>query len=694
MFSPYSYPPPFPGDGRGRFAPYPPPMPPTPLYPGFADPLSVMQQCTCADKLKSGIPLWRPGEAAPRLPEWAYKSESSPGSRQIQLWHFILELLQKEEFRDVIAWQGDYGEFVIKDPDEVARLWGMRKCKPHMNYDKLSRALRYYYNKRILHKTKGKRFTYKFNFNKLILVNYPVLDVDCGYYGPHFPTCEAAMQYPRPMPTLPSNVMMMDGAAAPIPPAAPQAVPARRPRGSVSDSSEESAPGDHTAEDGAAAHARLHYNHTMLQAHMYDRHLQMQEAQQQSMFRPSHRPPCLIPEPLRLGPASDPMAFHQLPRDHAFQPPKIHSESLPSTPSSLSDYSSSPQCSPMFDTASGTRFSFNFNFNAGSPFDRKPHQDLRSAFTTHVRVSSVDGEDKARLQEVSPGRITIDPTKDGRRERSPGRMPGLLSPPRPMERVRSRSPQRFVPKVVKTEEEDEKYTRGSSSQFLAVPRLLPMARRHSVDGCITSENNEEGARDRRQRWSVSDMLPDTGKAVDQEGGQNDEEGKDKSIPIKLRFKRKYSQSQEQPEGQDAPAPAAAETARVVRPWLDDDERVTTVRPRPRAFSTPAELSNQNSSANQQEKLTPSSTAPSAASSMGDLRREGSQEDSIPQGDAARSRADRRKNPHPLHVRVKVEQEEEPATPSSRNLAHHVRHYRPQILIKEEPEDLDDVFASE
>ncbi|RXN12293.1 type 1 phosphatidylinositol 4,5-bisphosphate 4-phosphatase [Labeo rohita] len=33
----------------------------------------------------------------------------------------------------------------------------------------------YYYNKRILHKTKGKRFTYKFNFSKLILVNYPSL---------------------------------------------------------------------------------------------------------------------------------------------------------------------------------------------------------------------------------------------------------------------------------------------------------------------------------------------------------------------------------------------------------------------------------------------------------------------------------------------------------------------------------------
>ncbi|XP_058558412.1 ETS translocation variant 3-like protein [Neofelis nebulosa] len=132
--------------------------------------------CSCGAQ---GVPVagssWISGLA---FPDWAYKAESSPGSRQIQLWHFILELLQKEEFRHVIAWQqGEYGEFVIKDPDEVARLWGRRKCKPQMNYDKLSRALRYYYNKRILHKTKGKRFTYKFNFSKLIVVNYPLWEV-------------------------------------------------------------------------------------------------------------------------------------------------------------------------------------------------------------------------------------------------------------------------------------------------------------------------------------------------------------------------------------------------------------------------------------------------------------------------------------------------------------------------------------
>ncbi|XP_025929645.1 ETS translocation variant 3-like protein [Apteryx rowi] len=130
-------------------------------------------QCGCAPPGLPAVPgsCWIPGLA---FPAWACKAESSPGSRQIQLWHFILELLQKEEFRHVIAWQqGEYGEFVIKDPDEVARLWGRRKCKPQMNYDKLSRALRYYYNKRILHKTKGKRFTYRFNLSQLVFVRCP-----------------------------------------------------------------------------------------------------------------------------------------------------------------------------------------------------------------------------------------------------------------------------------------------------------------------------------------------------------------------------------------------------------------------------------------------------------------------------------------------------------------------------------------
>lgn len=45
---------------------------------------------------------------------------------------------------------------------QVARRWGIRKNKPKMNYEKLSRGLRYYYDKNIIHKTAGKRYVYRF----------------------------------------------------------------------------------------------------------------------------------------------------------------------------------------------------------------------------------------------------------------------------------------------------------------------------------------------------------------------------------------------------------------------------------------------------------------------------------------------------------------------------------------------------
>ena len=56
-------------------------------------------------------------------------------------------------------------------PEEVARLWGERKNRPKMNYDKLSRALRYYYDKLILTKVSGKRYTYRYNAS---LLNLPL----------------------------------------------------------------------------------------------------------------------------------------------------------------------------------------------------------------------------------------------------------------------------------------------------------------------------------------------------------------------------------------------------------------------------------------------------------------------------------------------------------------------------------------
>lgn len=58
------------------------------------------------------------------------------------------------------------------DPDEVARRWGRRKNKPKMNYEKLSRGLRYYYDKNIIQKTAGRRYVYRFVCDLQSLLGY------------------------------------------------------------------------------------------------------------------------------------------------------------------------------------------------------------------------------------------------------------------------------------------------------------------------------------------------------------------------------------------------------------------------------------------------------------------------------------------------------------------------------------------
>ncbi|XP_075709915.1 ETS domain-containing protein Elk-4 [Rhinoderma darwinii] len=90
----------------------------------------------------------------------------------ITLWQFLLQLLQEPRNNDLICWTTDDGEFKLLKAEEVARLWGERKNKPSMNYDKLSRALRYYYVKNIIKKVNGQKFVYKF-------VSYPdILTMD------------------------------------------------------------------------------------------------------------------------------------------------------------------------------------------------------------------------------------------------------------------------------------------------------------------------------------------------------------------------------------------------------------------------------------------------------------------------------------------------------------------------------------
>ncbi|XP_074026819.1 DNA-binding protein Ets97D isoform X2 [Leptinotarsa decemlineata] len=96
---------------------------------------------------------------------------------QIQLWQFLLELLTTREYKAVIQWIGKDGEFRLNHPEIVARLWGVRKNKPMMNYEKLSRALRYYYDGDMISKVHGKRFVYKFVCDLKQLLGYSAIEL-------------------------------------------------------------------------------------------------------------------------------------------------------------------------------------------------------------------------------------------------------------------------------------------------------------------------------------------------------------------------------------------------------------------------------------------------------------------------------------------------------------------------------------
>lgn len=105
-------------------------------------------------------------------------SNRSGNNGQIQLWQFLLELLTDVECRDFIQWVGTDGEFKLNNPEGVAQLWGLRKNKPTMNYEKLSRALRYYYDGDMIAKVHGKRFVYKFVCDLKGLIGYDAKELD------------------------------------------------------------------------------------------------------------------------------------------------------------------------------------------------------------------------------------------------------------------------------------------------------------------------------------------------------------------------------------------------------------------------------------------------------------------------------------------------------------------------------------
>ncbi|MGH0140124.1 UNVERIFIED_CONTAM: hypothetical protein FKN15_008858 [Acipenser sinensis] len=87
--------------------------------------------------------------------------------RGTHLWEFIRDiLLNPERNPDLIKWEDrTEGVFRFLKSEAVAQLWGKKKNNSSMTYEKLSRAMRYYYKREILERVDGRRLVYKFGRN-------------------------------------------------------------------------------------------------------------------------------------------------------------------------------------------------------------------------------------------------------------------------------------------------------------------------------------------------------------------------------------------------------------------------------------------------------------------------------------------------------------------------------------------------
>ena len=142
-------------------------------------------EITTFEKVSKVIQISKKLRRVSRRPPVTKLDKSSPiqaynrtGNGLVQLWQFLLELLTDKSHRSIIHWVGDDGEFKLENPEMVAQLWGSRKNKPNMNYEKLSRALRYYYDENIISKVHGKRYVYKFVCNLKQLIGYDASELN------------------------------------------------------------------------------------------------------------------------------------------------------------------------------------------------------------------------------------------------------------------------------------------------------------------------------------------------------------------------------------------------------------------------------------------------------------------------------------------------------------------------------------
>ncbi|CAH1257432.1 ELF3 [Branchiostoma lanceolatum] len=121
-------------------------------------------------KIKPGVVPERRARGRPRKVRTVTEEMLTTGKRGRQhskgnhLWEFVRDLLKNPSTNPkVIKWEDRRdGIFRFVQSEAVANMWGRKKNNPNMTYEKLSRAMRYYYKRQILQQVPERRLVYKF----------------------------------------------------------------------------------------------------------------------------------------------------------------------------------------------------------------------------------------------------------------------------------------------------------------------------------------------------------------------------------------------------------------------------------------------------------------------------------------------------------------------------------------------------
>ncbi|XP_072172282.1 uncharacterized protein [Diadema setosum] len=118
-----------------------------------------------SERRKRGRPRKRlGGELSEKVNGHGRRKTGRKAVKGSHLWEFILDLLKTDAYcPQYIKWEDkDTGVFRIVNSKVVASKWGEIKNNPRMTYEKLSRAMRYYYKRQILERVDKARLVYKF----------------------------------------------------------------------------------------------------------------------------------------------------------------------------------------------------------------------------------------------------------------------------------------------------------------------------------------------------------------------------------------------------------------------------------------------------------------------------------------------------------------------------------------------------